>query len=284
MTRFFRSVPLLAALSCLLLIAGCSALRLSYSQADTLIAWRANEYFDLNPLQRDDLNARLERLHAWHRYEQLPDYAVFASTAIAKARQGLKHDDVVWFIEGLKGRYRVIVNRGSTDAAEMLATLAPEQIDALQTKWHKVNRKFAREHDGGSVEKHKRARLKDAGPDQDWTGGLTTSRNKNRGAAGRHPLIEHLRHADRIRRQQKFLQLLKLRTTRSNSGPNCRHGWWTGRAAAHRVPRCRSNSIKRIEFILRSILLTASARSCCIACGIRRRFSCAGRKAAARRS
>ena len=107
------------------LVAGCSALRLSYSQADTLLAWRANEYFDLNPLQRDDLNERLERLHAWHRYEQLPDYAAFTSAAIARARHGLKHDDLVWFIEGLKARYRVIINHGSTDAAEMLATLAP---------------------------------------------------------------------------------------------------------------------------------------------------------------
>lgn len=253
--RFFRSVPLLAALSCLLLIAGCSALRLSYSQADTLIAWRANEYFDLNPLQRDDLNARLERLHAWHRYEQLPDYAVFASTAIAKARQGLKHDDVVWFIEGLKGRYRVIVNRGSTDAAEMLATLAPEQIDALQTKWRKVNRKFAREHElDGSVEKRKRARLKKTLDQiQDWTGGLTYEQEQKIAALlDAIPLIEHLRHADRIRRQQKFLQLLKLRANPQQFRPKLQAwlvDWESGRAPAFQQLSVELYA-KRIEFYL----------------------------------
>lgn len=238
-----------------MLIAGCSALRLSYSQADTLIAWRANEYFDLNPLQRDDLNARLERLHAWHRYEQLPDYAVFTNTAIAKAQQGLKHDDVVWFIEGLKGRYRVIVNRASTDAAEMLATLAPEQIDALQTKWRKVNRKFAREHElDGSVEKRKRARLKKTLDQiQDWTGGLTYEQEQKIAALlDAIPLIEHLRHADRIRRQQEFLQLLSLRANPREFRPKLQAwlgDWENGRAPAYQQLSVELYA-KRIEFYL----------------------------------
>lgn len=253
--RFLRTIPLLSALSCLLLIAGCSALRLSYSQADTLIAWRANEYFDLNPLQRDDLNARLERLHAWHRYEQLPDYAVFTSTAVAKARQSLKHDDVVWFIEGLKGRYRVIVNRASTDAAEMLATLAPGQIDALQTKWRKVNRKFAREHElDGSVEKRKHARLKKALDQiQDWTGGLTYEQEQKIAALlDAIPLIEHLRHADRIRRQQEFLQLLSLRANPRELRPKLQAwlgDWENGRAPAYHQLSVELYA-KRIEFYL----------------------------------
>ncbi|MBI3056820.1 MAG: hypothetical protein HYY77_22635 [Betaproteobacteria bacterium] len=250
-----RSIPLLAALSCLLLIAGCSALRLSYSQADTLLAWRANEYFDLNPLQRDDLNERLERLHAWHRYEQLPDYAAFTSAAIARARHGLKHDDLVWFIEGLKARYRVIINHGSTDAAEMLATLAPEQIDALQKQWRKVNRKFASEYDlDGSVEKRKRARLKKVLDQiQDWTGGLTYEQEQKIAALlDAIPLIEHLRHADRIRRQQEFLQLLKLRTNPREFRPKLQAwlvDWERGRAPEYQQLSVELYA-KRIEFYL----------------------------------
>ena len=237
------------------LIAGCSALRLSYSQADTLIAWRANEYFDLNPLQRDDLNARLERLHAWHRYEQLPDYAIFTSTAIAKARQGLKYDDVVWFIEGLKGRYRVIVNRASADAAEMLATLAPEQIDALQKQWRKVNRKFASEYAlDGSVEKRRRARLKKVLDQiQDWTGGLTYEQEQKIAALlDAIPLIEHLRHADRIRRQQEFLQLLELRANPQQFRTKLQAwlvNWESGRAPAYQQLSVELYA-KRIEFYL----------------------------------
>jgi len=237
------------------LIAGCSALRLTYSQADTLIAWRANEYFDLNPLQRDDLNERLERLHAWHRYEQLPDYAVFTSAAIARARQGLKHDDLDWFFEGLKARYRVIVNRASTDAAEMLATLAPEQIDALQKQWRKINRKFANEYElDGSDEKRRRARLKRTLDQiQDWTGGLTYEQEQKIAALlDAVPLIEHLRHADRIRRQQEFLQLLRLRAEPQQFRPRLQAwllDWESGRAPAY-AQLSREVYAKRIEFYL----------------------------------
>ncbi len=237
------------------LVAGCSALRLTYRQADTLLAWRANDYFDLNPLQKHDLDQRLERLLMWHRYEQLPDYAAFTSAASTKARHGLERDDIIWFIEGLKARYRVIVNRGSADAAEMLATLAPEQINALQKQWHKVNRKFANENElDGSTEKRKRARLKKT-LDQvrDWTGGLTHEQEQRIAALlDAVPLIEHLRHADRIRRQQEFLQLLKLRANPLEFPPKLQAwllDWESGRAPAYAQ---LSGEVyeKRIEFYL----------------------------------
>ena len=253
--RFFRSGPLLAALICVLLVAGCSALRLGYRHADTILAWRANEYFDLNPLQKYDLNVRLERLLIWHRYEQLPEYAVFLSAAIGKARQGLKHDDITWFVDGFKTRYRVIVNRGSADAAEMLATLAPEQINALQKQWHKVNRKFASENElDGGVEKRKRARLKKTlDRIHDWTGSLTYEQEQKIAALlDAIPLIEHLRHADRIRRQQEFLQLLKLRANPQEFRPKL-HAWlldWeSGRAPAFEQLSGEVYA-KRIEFYL----------------------------------
>ncbi|MEK7876641.1 MAG: DUF6279 family lipoprotein [Pseudomonadota bacterium] len=237
------------------LVAGCSALRLTYRQADMLLAWRANEYFDLDPLQKHDLDVRLERLLAWHRYEQLPDYAAFTSAAIAKARPGLRHDDVIWFFEGLKARYRVIVNRGSADAAEMLATLAPEQINALQKQWNKVNRKFASENElDGSVEKRKRARLKKTLRQiEDWTGGLTYEQEqKIEALLDAVPLIEHLRHADRIRRQQEFLQLLKLRANAQEFRPKLRAwllDWESGRAPAFQLLSGEVYA-KRIEFYL----------------------------------
>lgn len=204
------------------LIAGCSALRLGYRQADTLLAWRANEYFDLNPLQKHELDVRLEPLLIWHRYEQLPEYAAFLATAIKKAQAGLKHDDIVWFVDGFKARYRVIVNRGAVDAAEMLATLAPEQIVALQKRWDKDNRKFVSENElDGSLEKRKRARLKKTlSQIVDWTGSLTYEQEqKIEVLLDAVPLIEHLRHADRIRRQQEFLQLLNLRTNQREFRP-----------------------------------------------------------------
>lgn len=254
-TRFFRSVPLLAALICLLLIAGCSALRLGYHHADTILAWRADEYFDLNRPQKQELDARLERLLTWHRYEQLPEYAAFLDTAIKKARPGLKNEDIVWFVDGFKARYRVIVNRGAGDAAEMLATLAPEQIVALRKRWDKDNRKFVSENElDGSLEKRSRARLKKTlSQIVDWTGSLTYEQEQKIAALlDAVPLIEHLRHADRMRRQQEFLQLLKLRTNQQEFRPKLQAwllDWEHGRTPEFER---RSDEVyaKRIEFYL----------------------------------
>src|SRR4051812_1079650 len=115
------------ALVCFLMaavFAGCTGLRLGYQQADIILTFRANSYFDLERDQRREFSKRLDRLLAWHRAEQLPEYAAFLTTAIEKAQNGLKAEDVAWFAEGFRARYRIVVNRGADDAADLLATLS----------------------------------------------------------------------------------------------------------------------------------------------------------------
>lgn len=211
----------------LVLIAGCSGLRIGYRHADTFLLWRADEYFDFDARQKQDFSARLERLLTWHRYEQLPEYAAFISTAVMKAQDGLRREDLVWFVDGFKARYRVIVERGAGDAAAVLATITPEQILELQKQWDKNNRKFAgdRELDGTPADR-KRARLKLAlGSIKDWAGSLADEQEQ-RIAALLDPIphIDHLRHLDRIRRQKEFLELLKLRADKQAFQPKL-HAW-----------------------------------------------------------
>jgi len=218
------------------LLAGCSGLKMGYRNADTLLAWRAQDYFDLDPIQRDEFNLRMQRLLAWHRYEQLPEYAVFLNTLGARIRPELKPEDVVWLVDGFKERYRIIVNRGVSDAAEILATLTPEQIVALQKQWDKDNRKFIREHDLGETSAdRKRTRLKIALTQiTDWTGGLTGEQEQKITALLEPlPHINHLRHLDRIRRQREFVELLKLRTNKQEFPPALRAwllNWERGRS------------------------------------------------------
>jgi len=237
------------------LIAGCSALRLGYRQADIILAWRADDYFDLDAQQKHELDRRLDRLLHWHRYEQLPEYAAFLGTAVRKAQPGLKREDVAWFVDGFKARYRIIVDRGAADAADLLATLAPEQIVALQKRYDKVNQKFASENElDGSVEKRKRARLKKTlRRIEDWAGSLTREQEQKIAALlDPIPLIEHLRHADRIRRQQEFLQLLRLRASNREFQPRLQawlRDWEHGRAPEYEQ---LSGEVyeKRIQFYL----------------------------------
>ena len=248
------------------LVAGCSALRLGYRNADTYLAWRADEYFDLETRQKNDFNARIERLLAWHRYEQLPEYAVFLSTAIARAQPGLKQDDIVWFVDGIRTRMRTIVDRGVNDAVEMLSTLAPEQISALQKQWNKDNRKFIREHElEGSLADRKSARLKRTlNQIEDWTGNLNDEQEQKVATLLEAiPHISHLRHRDRIRRQQEFIELLKLRANRGDFQPRL-HAWlrdWDHGRTPEYAQLANEVYEKRIQFYIAvDKLLTSDQR------------------------
>ena len=202
----------------LVLASGCTGLRLGYQQADILLAWRANSYFDFDGDQRREFSTRLDRLLAWHRQEQLPEYASFLTTALEKAEPGVKAEDIDWLVDGFRSRYRVIVNRGAPDAAEALSTLSSEQIAHLQKQFAKDNRKFADDHEvKAGTEKRKRVRLKKTiNAIEEWTGSLGREQEEKIAALlDPIPLIEHLRLQDRMRRQREFVEILKLRQAKT---------------------------------------------------------------------
>ena len=248
------------------LISGCSTLMLGYRHADTYLTWRADSYFDLDPNQRRDFDARLAHLLSWHRYEQLPEYAGFLSTAIGRAQPGLKHDDIVWFVDGIKARYRVVIDRFVGDAAEMLSNLSPAQITSLQKQWKQDNRKFVREYElEGTLGDRKLARLRRTlSQIEDWTGDLTPEQQR-RIAMLLDPIphINHFRHQDRIRRQNEFLDLLRLRANR-NEFQRRLHAWLRDWELGRTPEYARiSNEVyeKRIRFYIAvDTLLTAAQR------------------------
>jgi len=193
---------------------GCSFVRISYPNLDTFAAWTADDYFDLDPQQKQDFRRRFERVHEWHRYEQLPDYAAFLAETKARLQKGLTREDVLWVTNGVRARYRTFVMYAADDAAAMLMTVTPEQLDALQRRWEKDNRRFVREYRlEASVEEQRRATgHRVLARIRDWVGHLDDGQEREILAwAGALPLIHGPRHQDRLRRQREFLQLMAQR-------------------------------------------------------------------------
>jgi hypothetical protein len=209
-----RSAALALICAVIALTSGCSMLRFGYDQADHIAAWKADEYFDLDPGQKNDFIARFERLHAWHRRHQLPDYARFLSAVQQRAQQQASREDAVWLVEGVRARYRALVTRASSDAASLLATLTPENIRALQRQWQHDNRRFVRTHRLEESEEERRQAGAEHALKQirEWTGHLEQEQETRIIALHADiPLVQHLRHQDRLRRQREFLQLLETR-------------------------------------------------------------------------
>jgi len=200
--------------ACAALLAGCNLLYLGYSQLDTYAAWTADEYFDLDLRQKQEFRTRFDRLHAWHRYEQLPDYAAFLAETKTRLDRGLTQPDFLWAVGGVQERYRTIVRHSAEDAAAVLATITPEQLQTMQRQFDKLNKRFVREYRlDGSVEERRRAtERRTVSRVLDWAGSLTPEQEKSIAAMARElPLLHALRYEDRVRRQREFMQLMRNR-------------------------------------------------------------------------
>jgi hypothetical protein len=252
-----KNLPrLLAIVCCVGMLASCSMLRLGYGQFDTFAAWKANEYFDLDARQKSEFLRRFGRLHEWHRYEQLPDYTAFLAQTRTRLDQPLTREDVLWFVDGVKARYATIVARASDDAAALLRTINPAQLEALQRRWDKDNRRFAREYRlTGSEEDIKRARVRRTlEQTRDWVGTLDHEQEQRISAiVSALPMTEKLRYEDRVRRQREFIQLIARRgESREQFAARLRQwliGWDKGRVPEYER---RANEVfeQRVQLVI----------------------------------
>lgn len=214
---FTTRYPLLRALlltALLLLGSGCSMVRVGYGHFDSVAAWMAHDYFDLNADQRDQFAQRFERLHGWHRQTQLPEYAQFLADIQTRAKRGLRENDLLWLVDGFKQRYARIAARGAADAAELLATLTPEQIEVFRQQVDKNNKKFMQEHriNDSEAERRRVVQQRTLSQLRDWVGPLNDIQETRVIAMLKTmPLVDKLRHEDRLRRQREFFALLEIR-------------------------------------------------------------------------
>ena len=220
----------------LALLAGCSTIRIGYEQADTLLAWTADDTFDLDAAQKQEFKTRIDRLLKWHREEQLPDYARFLGEIKQRGQRPLTREDAHWIVEGAKTRFRKIAEHGAGDAAQMLTTLTPHNIQALEKHFEKVNQKFVREYKiNGTPDERKHARLQRTLKQlRNWAGTLTHEQEQRiRQLSDAIPSTNTLRHQDRQRRQKEFLALLNQRHDKAQFAPRLRAwltDWEKGRA------------------------------------------------------
>ena len=154
-----------AALGLLLVIgvpvlASCSATRLAYDNADTMLRFMVPSYIDLDAAQADDLTPRIVQFHQWHRSSELPAYAALLRSAGERAAKGITTEDVAWGLANVRLRYRGFAAKAGEDAAPVLATLAPPQLAALERKLAEDNEKYAKKFLSSDDKERRRSQLK----------------------------------------------------------------------------------------------------------------------------
>ena len=126
----------------MLLVSGCSAVRVGYNQAPTLAWWWLDGYMDFNADQAPRVKDALSQWFAWHRTTQLPDYANLLAAAQVQVLQPATPAQVCRWSDELRARIGVAFAQGVPMAADLLPSLTPQQLTHLERKYRKSNQEF----------------------------------------------------------------------------------------------------------------------------------------------
>jgi Family of unknown function (DUF6279) len=222
-----RALVALLALG-LALLQGCSVSRLAYNNGDVFLRWQANNYFDFQGEQSEELDRVLAGFLAWHRAKALPQYARVANEAAARLAKGLTREDLDWGYDAVRAQIRESLGRAATDSAALLDRLSVEQIAHVERRLAEENRKFVREQVQGSMEERNQRRVKrNVERLEEWFDSLSEAQlERVRRYGARAPFSADLRDRDRRRRQAELLVMLRARQARQRLA-----GWaqdWEG--------------------------------------------------------
>jgi hypothetical protein len=135
--------PIIAALLLVLvLLAGCSALRLGYGQADSLAFRWFDGYAEFDDAQSLRVRQAIAAWFDWHRRTQLGDYAELLDRIDAEVLADTTPQRVcAWW-----GAVRERIDRGVDHAvpafAEVVQTLKPAQFEQIERRQAKSNAEF----------------------------------------------------------------------------------------------------------------------------------------------
>jgi hypothetical protein len=204
MQRPVLFLPIVVAAS----IAACSTVRLSYDNADWLLARMAARYVDLSDGQERAFKTGLSHVHAWHRTEELPRYARVFDQAAERLTRGLSREDVEWAVQAVRGHARVLAERAAGQMAPVLRTLSDRQVDEMEREFEEDNRQFARAHLQGESTVRRTGWFCDRL--EDWVGALSAAqRARVQALVADFPEMPRLRLEERERRQAVFLKLVR---------------------------------------------------------------------------
>jgi len=228
------------------LLAGCSTLKLAYNHSPSWFSYQLDVYLDLDDAQESVLSTQLDALHAWHRYHALPFYAQTLREWSQQVASGHRFsvEDV------LKGQQQIeqeLLRIGSQIAAEITPVvqgLTPRQIEHLKAKLEKSNREYQNKYLSASMTeaRRKKERLEELEERyENWLGKLTKAQKARLSSVVDRQLFgPMLWSQERQARQRAMLSLIA--ESRSMSAEQIQRAWksYFDSLSTYRVPELES--------------------------------------------
>lgn len=157
-------------------LVGCSLVQLAYNHVDQWLLREADRYVELTDPQRQRLRAALRERLEQHRATELAGFVDFFAEAERAAADGLARDEAESLMIRLQQLVETSVAGTIPPIADVLAGLAPEQVDHLQATLADDDRRYRKRYVQPAAQRRveKRTRFT-VGAIEHWTGDLNAA-------------------------------------------------------------------------------------------------------------
>jgi hypothetical protein len=127
-----RIYQLFFATACSLILAGCSMVDIAYNNAPSLVSSKIDDAFDLDSLQNNQLDSRLEQFFVWHREEELIRYQQLLDQAALAAADGITATEFMELNNNIRLAWLRSLEKAIDSFGDLAVTLTPQQIENYQ--------------------------------------------------------------------------------------------------------------------------------------------------------
>ena len=192
-------------------LAACSTLKLAYNNLPELGYWWLDSYLDFDGSQTPRVRDELDRLLAWHRRNELPQWIALLQKAQLLAPQDITPAQACELGEAVRTRLLALAEYVEPAGAELALSLTPAQLDQLQRKYARQNDDYRADWLSKSREAQQAKRYEQwLDRSEDFYGALDNSQRRTlRQMAAESIFSAALFDAERKRRQGVLLATLR---------------------------------------------------------------------------
>jgi hypothetical protein len=191
--------------------AGCSSIRFTYNNGDTLMYWWLNNYLDLDSDQSGWVKKDISDLFQWHRKTQLKDYVQLLGNGQRQLAGNMTQADLLGDYRDIKARTELLAYKALPELADLARSVRPEQIAQMEKKFTKNNDTFRKKFMRGDLEDRQKARFKKSMEQFDlWFGNFSSEQEAAlRKASDARVLDNDIWLDERVRRQKRIVATLR---------------------------------------------------------------------------
>jgi hypothetical protein len=195
----------------LLLLQGCSAIKLGYQQLPTLSYWWLDSTISFNSEQSLRAKEALEQLHRWHRREELTGYADFLQRSAQWSQGTVESTQVCSALTEVQTRLDRLMREAVRQAAPVAMMLGPRQLSHMARQWESKNEEWEKDWLRGDEQARMERRVERVvNRYKDFYGGLNAEQNALiKVQLAQSPWTAEWGRQERQRRQKDLLATLQ---------------------------------------------------------------------------